>query len=127
MHSNIGSKYRLINEKSSFLWHKILEYISKGRIESKQLTSTKRAKRSNDLLKLIHSDICGLFSVPCLSRERYFSDDLFHYSYVYLIYNKSQVVDIIEIYIIEIEKQLGKKVKVMRFNRGGEYMINIMS
>ena len=33
LHSNVGTKHRLINENSSFLWHKILGHISKERLE----------------------------------------------------------------------------------------------
>ena len=34
---------------------------------------------------------------------------------------KSQVVDALEVYIVEVERQLDKKVKIIISYRGGEY------
>jgi len=72
----------------------------------------------------MHTDICGPFDVNSFEKERYFItfiDDYSHYGYVYLLHEKSQVVDALEIYLNEVERQLHIKVKVIRTNRGGEY------
>jgi len=37
------------------------------------------------------------------------------------IKEKSQAVDILEIYVNEVERQLDKNVKIIRSDRGGEY------
>ena len=79
LHSNIGLKRVLINEKSSILWHRQLEHISRDKIERlvknnilenldfndfrmcvdcikrKQIKHTKKGER---LLEIIHTDIC---------------------------------------------------------------------
>ncbi|RVW50384.1 Retrovirus-related Pol polyprotein from transposon TNT 1-94 [Vitis vinifera] len=56
--------------------------------------------------------------------EKYFItfiDDLSRYGYVYLMHEKSQAIDIFEMFIIEVERQLDKKIKIVRSNRGDEY------
>ena len=94
-------------------------------IKEKQTRHNKKdATRSNQLLEIIHTDICGPFDTPSIGGERYFItfiDDFSRYGYVYLLKEKSQAVNAIEIYITEVERQLDKKVKVVRSDRGGEY------
>ena len=149
LHSNVGSKRGLINENSSILWHRILGHISRERIEKlvkegilqnldftdfhvcancikgKQTKHTKKgASRSNEFLEIIHTDICGPFFVPCFTGEKYFItfiDDLSRYGYVYLMHEKSQAIDIFKMFLTEVERQLDKKIKIVRSDRGGEY------
>ena len=87
-------------------------------------TNKKRATRSTQLLEIVHSDICGPFDVNSFRNERYFItfiDDYSHYDYVYLLHEKSQVVDALKIYLNEVERHLDRKVKVIRSDRDGEY------
>ena len=37
------------------------------------------------------------------------------------MHEKSQAVDALEVYIVEVERQLDKRVKIIRSDRGGEY------
>ena len=72
----------------------------------------------------MQTNICGPFDVNSFIKERYFIifiDDYSRYDYVYLLHEKSQAVDVLEIYLNEVESQLDRKVKVIRFNKGGEY------
>ena len=72
----------------------------------------------------MHTDICGPFDVNSFGKERYFItfiDDYSHYGYVYLLHEKSQVVDALEIYLNEVERQLDRKMRIIRSDRGGEY------
>ncbi|CAD5191704.1 unnamed protein product, partial [Musa acuminata subsp. malaccensis] len=61
--------------------------------------------------------------------EKYFItfiDDLSRYGKVYLIHEKSQAVDTLEVYINEVERQLDRKVKIVRSDRGeSDYDIGI--
>ena len=43
------------------------------------------------------------------------------YCYVYLLTSKDETLNVFKAYKAEVENQLGKKVKVLRSNRGGEY------
>ena len=94
-------------------------------IKVKQTKHTKKgATRSNELLEIIHTDICGTLYVPCFTGEKYFItfiDDLSRYGYVYLMHEKSQDIDIFEMFITKVEIQLDKKIKIVRSYRGGEY------
>jgi len=72
----------------------------------------------------VHTGICGPFDVNSFNKERYFItfiDDYSRYGYVYLLHEKSQAVDALEIYLNEVERQLDRKVKVIRSDRGDEY------
>ncbi|KAL2327971.1 hypothetical protein Fmac_021398 [Flemingia macrophylla] len=146
----IGNKRTLNNDCSAFLWHKRLGHISKERmmrlirneilpqldfsdwnvcvdcIKGKQTrhTSKNPTTRSTQLLELIHTDICGPFDIPSWNGEKYFItfiDDYSRYCYIYLLHEKSQSMNVIEVFINEVERQLDRKVKIVRSDRGGEY------
>ena len=92
-------------------------------IKGKLTKHTKKgATRSEELLEIVHMDICGSFDSPSFGNEKYFItfiDDFSRYCYIYLLHEKSQVVDAPEVYIVEVERQLDKKVKIIRSDRGG--------
>ena len=94
-------------------------------IKGKQTKHTKKgATRSNELLEIIHTDICEPLSVRCFTGKKYFItfiDDLSRYGYVYLMHEKSQAIDIFEMFITKVERQLDKKIKIVRSDRGSEY------
>lgn len=48
-------------------------------------------------------------------------DDFSRYGYIYLLNEKSQAIDTLEVYITEVERQLDRKVKIVRSDRGGEF------
>jgi len=94
-------------------------------IKGKQTKHTKKGvTRSTKLLEIIYTDICGPFDVNYFNKEKYFItfiDDFSRYGHVYLLHEKSQLVNALEVYINEVERQLDRKVKIIRFDRGGEY------
>ncbi|GJZ71776.1 pol polyprotein, partial [Tanacetum coccineum] len=45
-----------------------------------------------------------------------------HYCYVYLLKSKDEAIDKFVLYKTEVENQLGKKIKVVRSDRGGAYV-----
>jgi transposase InsO family protein len=51
-----------------------------------------------------------------------FTDDFSRYGYVYLMRHKSESFDKFKEFKAEVENQLGKKIKVFRTDRGGEYL-----
>ncbi|KAL0544331.1 hypothetical protein IC582_019444 [Cucumis melo] len=150
LHHNVGTKRGQTNESSAYLWHKRLGHISKERIKrlikneilpdlnftdlgicvdcikGKQTKHSvnKEATRSSQLLEIIHTDICGSFDVPSFGEEKYFItfiDDFSRYGYIYLLHEKSQEIDALKVFINEVERQLDRKVKILRSDRGGEY------
>ncbi|GJY32971.1 pol polyprotein [Tanacetum coccineum] len=63
--------------------------------------------------------------VPTRRDDKYFItfiDDSTKYWYVYLLKSKDEAIDKFILYKNEVENQLNKKIKVIRSNRGGEYV-----
>ena len=64
-------------------------------------------ERANDLLEIIHTDVCGTMSVEARERYRYFltfTDDLSRYGYIYLMKHKSEIVERFKEFQSEVEK-----------------------
>ena len=146
LHSGIGIKRSFTNENSSMLWHRRLRHISMERIKrlvkdgvlnsldftdfgtcvdcikGKQTNkSTKGAKRSSNILKIIHTVLCGPFTPPCFNGQRYFVsfiDDHTRYMYLYLLFDKAEALDVFKAYKAEVEKQTEKSIKIVRSDRG---------
>ncbi|GJS31059.1 retrotransposon protein, putative, ty1-copia subclass [Tanacetum coccineum] len=90
--------------------------------EKTLFTSSERAK---DLLGLIHTDVCGPFRIVSRQGASYFvtfTDDFSRYGYVYLLKHKHEVFETFKVFQKEVENQLGKTIKSLRSDRGGEYM-----
>ena len=94
-------------------------------IKGKQ-TNTRRfgANRATDELELIHTYICGPFPTVSWNDQQYFItfiDNFSRYGYLYLIHEKSQSLEVFKSFKFEVENQLNKRIKNVRFDRGGEY------
>ena len=126
----------------SCLWHYRLGHINKKRIaklqsegilESFDLKSddvcepcllgkmtkspfTGTCERGEDVLDLVHTDVCGPFRSPTRDGRHYyvtFTDDFSRYGYIYLIRQKSDTFEKFKEYRNEVENRLGKKIKVL--------------
>ncbi|KAJ9562866.1 hypothetical protein OSB04_008026 [Centaurea solstitialis] len=142
------NKRKRDNEISSRLWHKRLGHISKERmkrlikdgiienldfsdfdpcvncIKGKMTNKNKKgANRSSSLLEIIHTDICGPFPSGLGGYKSFitFIDDYSRYTYLYLINEKSDSLDMFKTFKAEVENQLNCKIKIVRSDRGGEY------
>lgn len=76
-------------------------------------------------LEIIHSDLCSL-EVPSYGGGKYFItfiDDFSRKTWVYILKNKSEACDTFKIFKAYVEKQSGEKVKVLRTDRGQEYIV----
>jgi hypothetical protein len=81
-------------------------------------------KQSIGILEIIHTDICGSFpvkSVDGFDSFIIFTDDFSRYDYIYLIKERSEVLNKFKIFKAEVENQHDIKIKVVRFDRGREY------
>ncbi|GJR61584.1 retrotransposon protein, putative, ty1-copia subclass [Tanacetum coccineum] len=150
--SNKKSKHNL---DSTFLWHYRLGHINKKRIEKLQhdgllesidnesfdvcvsCISSKMARnpfthaseRADDLVGIIHSDVCGPFRTTSREGANYyvtFTDDFSRYGYVYLIKHKHEVFEMFKTFQNEVENQLGKTIKALRSDRG-EFAARILN
>nr|GEY66085.1 hypothetical protein [Tanacetum cinerariifolium] len=147
----VSNKNAKLDLDSALLWHCHLGHISKKHIEKLQhdglLNSTDlrafekcvscmsgkmarkpythQVERAKDLLGLIHTDVCGVFKIMSRQGESYFvtfTDDFSHYGYVYLLKHKHEVFETFKVFQKEVENQLGKTIKSLCSDRGGEYM-----
>jgi hypothetical protein len=79
----------------------------------------KNAKRSTGLLEIIHTDICGPFNIKNVDGYDsfiIFADDYSRYEYI-----RSEALDKFKIFKTEVENQYDLKIKIIRFDHGGEY------
>ncbi|GJT08968.1 retrotransposon protein, putative, ty1-copia subclass [Tanacetum coccineum] len=142
------------NLDSTFLWHCRLGHINKKRIENllhdgllKSIDDesfnvcvscisgkmarnpfTHASERADDLLGIIHSDVCRPFRTTSRDGANYyvtFTDNFSRYGYVYLIKHKHEVFGIFKTFQNEVENQLGKTIKALRSDRGGEYLSQV--
>ncbi|KAJ9547558.1 hypothetical protein OSB04_020101 [Centaurea solstitialis] len=70
-------------------------------------------------------DVCGPFSHVARGGYRYFitfTDDFSRYGYVYLMRHKSESFERFREFQNEVHNQLGRKIKFLRSDRGGEYL-----
>ena len=149
---NINTKQQKIdNLRNSYLWHCRLGHINEKRINKLykngylgsfdyesfdtcescllgKMTKTPftgKGERSTELLSLIHTDVCGPMSTQERNGFSYFltfTDDHSRYGHVYLLKYKSEVFEKFKEYKSEVENQLGQSIKVIRSDRGGEYL-----
>ncbi|GKE55317.1 retrotransposon protein, putative, ty1-copia subclass, partial [Tanacetum coccineum] len=106
----VNNKISKLNLESTLLWHCRLRHISKKRIE-----------------KLQHDGIFNSTDIKTVSRQGAsyfvtFTDDFSRYGYVYLLKHKHEVFETFKVFQKEVENQLGKTIKSLRFDSGGEYM-----
>ena len=81
-------------------------------------------RMTSEPLELIHSDVCGKLSTKSLGGAEYFVtliDDKTRYVWVYVIKKKSDVFRVFSEWKTEAEKSLGRSVKTLRTDNGGEF------
>ena len=85
-----------------------------------------KGRRAQDLLELVHSNVCGPMSIQARGSYEYFiifTDDYFSFGYVYLIKRKSESFEKFKEFKAKVENQLSKRIKAIRSNHGGEYLL----
>ncbi|GKA64947.1 retrotransposon protein, putative, ty1-copia subclass [Tanacetum coccineum] len=122
LYPNVSSMFNVSNKRakhaldSSYLWHCRL-----GHINKKCMGKLQR----DGILQLTHDE--SLEKCKTMSREGAsyfitFTDDFSRYGYVYLMKHKHEVFETFKVFQNEVENKLGKKIKAIRFDRGGKYM-----
>ena len=149
---NINTKRFKSNDLNpTYLWHCRLGHINENRIsklhkdgfldsfdfESYEVCEScllgkmtkapfsRHSERASDLLGLIHTDVCGPISSLARGGFHYFitfTDDFSRYGYVYLMKHKSESFEKFKEFKNEVQNQLGKSIKALRSDRGGEYL-----
>ncbi|GJR44832.1 retrotransposon protein, putative, ty1-copia subclass [Tanacetum coccineum] len=148
---SVSNKRTKPNLDSSYLWHCRLAHRNKKRIEKLQHDGllkptdnepfdqcvscisgkmtrkpfSHKTKKVKDVLGLIHIDVCGPLRHVLKKGASYFitfTDDYSRYGYVYLLKHKHEVFETFKVFKNEVENQLGKTIKAIRSDRGGEYI-----
>jgi hypothetical protein len=86
---------------------------------------TGHSETASDLLGLVHTDVCAPMSSIARGGFQYFitfTDDFSRYGYIYLMGHKSESFEKFKEFQNEVQNQLGKTIKYLRSDRGGEYL-----
>lgn len=79
---------------------------------------------SKRVLELVHSDVCGPISPYTFNDSRYFVsfiNDFTHYACIYLITNKSEVLNCFKLFEAFATAVTGERIVFLRCDNGGEY------
>ena len=82
--------------------------------------------RVNEVLYLIHTNLCGPMSTSERGGYKYFITFIIDYStygYIYLMRHKSEAFEKFKEYKTEVENHRGKSIKSLQSDRGGEYLL----
>ena len=81
--------------------------------------------RETKLLELIHYDLGDLKQTMTREGKKFyvtFLDDYSRFNRIYLLRNKDEAFNMFLSYKAKVENQLYKKIKRIRFDRGGKYI-----
>lgn len=84
-----------------------------------------RSFRATSCLEIVHADLCGPMNTESLAGSRYFlllTDDYSRMSWVYFLKLKSETFASFKKFKALVENQVGNKVRVLRTDRGGEFL-----
>ena len=142
IHNIEAKRCKVDNDSATYLWHcrlghigvncmkklhtdgllESLDYESLGTCEPclmGKMTKTPFSgtmERANDLLKIIHTDVCSPMSVEARGGDRYFltfTDDFSRYGYIYLMKHKSETFEKFKEFQSEVENHRNKKIKFL--------------
>jgi transposase InsO family protein len=80
--------------------------------------------RSKGILDLIHSDVCGPMTVASLNGSLYyvlFINDHSRKMWIYFLKTKDGVLARFQEFKAQVENLIGRRIKVLRSDNGGEY------
>lgn len=129
-HLNIQGLQLLHNKQmvSNLPAIKPLERVCEGCMVGKQTKNSfpvEKAKRAEDILEIVHADLWGPARTESLAGSNYFllfTDDYSRMSWVYFLKHKSEAFEYFRKFKAFVEKQSGKALKVLRTDRGGEFL-----
>ena len=76
-------------------------------------------------MDLVHNDLMGPFPHLSIIKTRYvltFIDDYSHYTWVYFLKQKFEVLEHLKDFKALVETQTRKKIKILRTDNGGDYI-----
>lgn len=138
------------SDSSLDLWHKRLAHISEKGLQTlarkslipftkgtslnscdyclfgkhHRVSFQKSSSRKSNILDLIYSDVCGPIEVESLGGSKYFLtfiDDASRKLWVFFLRSKDQVFRYFKEFHAMVERKIGKLLKCLRTDNGGEY------
>ena len=82
---------------------------------------------SKEVLELVHTDLCGPIEVQSYKGDKYIMllvDDYSRMMTVMFLKQKSDAFQMFKWYVARVEKEIGKSLKCLRSDRGGEFTSN---
>jgi hypothetical protein len=92
--------------------------------KSTQKPFPRSSKKSDQILKIVHSDLAGPMQTKSLQGSQYiatFIDDHSRHVVIYYLKSKDQFVGALRKFLSWVETQTTKKLCTLRSDRGGEY------
>ncbi|CAG9135108.1 unnamed protein product [Plutella xylostella] len=86
---------------------------------------SKSSSRADEVLGLVHTDLCGPMQKPSFSGARYFLlfiDDFTRKTYVYFLKTKNETFESFRQFKALVENQTERKIKILRSDGGGEFV-----
>jgi ribosomal protein L15 len=80
--------------------------------------------RVEEVLDLVHGDLCGPISPPTAGGSKYFLlmvDDRSRFMWVSILRSKDQAADSVKQFKLAAEAETGRKLRMLRTDRGGEF------
>ncbi|KAL8127829.1 hypothetical protein AgCh_014672 [Apium graveolens] len=105
-------------EEQVWLWHARLGY-------TRKVFPAKTEFMAKERLELIHADHCGPISPPTTAGNRYvllLVDDFRSAIWIFLLRSKDQALEAFKKFKSLVEKEAKNTVKLLRTDRGGEFM-----
>ena len=90
-------------------------------------TFHEKENRASGILERVHTDVFGPFLVSSTAKHKYyviFFDEFSRKCWIFFMQNKDQTFSKFCEFKALAEKELGKKVKALRSDNGGEYISN---
>lgn len=95
----------------------------RGKMHKRPFPKKVKPTHTRKCLKIVHSDVMQI-EVPSLNGCMYavtFIDEASDWTEVYIIRHKSEVLEKLKIFKARMENQVGKKIKILMTDNGGEY------
>ena len=89
--------------------------------------SSRKSRRAQTILKLVHSDTCGPISPASNGNKKYsmiFIDDFSRKASTYFLHAKSEAFNCFNKFCATMKMETGRRVKALRTDRGGEFCSN---
>ena len=90
----------------------------------KKSSFNRKTYTSNEVLELVHTNLCGPIEVQSYKGDRYimfFVDDYSRMMIVMFLKQKSDAFQMFKWYLARVEKETRKNLKCLRSDRGGEF------